>query len=146
MKASFTLRVCLGTCTLLIAAATLATATAQVEKGKSRPMLTEQFMEGSIKPHATGIKKGLEAGPSTDEAWKELAVHAAILNEGSYVLMEDGRCPDSVCANAATKTMRNGSESLIKAIDHKDLEAARKAFGELSKSCKECHEKHKKKH
>ncbi len=146
MKASFTLRACVGTCALLIAAATLATATAQVEKGKSRPMRTEHFMEGSIKPHATGIKKGLEAGPSTDEDWNELAMHAEILNEGSYVLMEDGRCPDSVWADAATKTMRHGSESLIQAIDLKDLAAAKKAFGDLSKSCKECHEKHKKKH
>ena len=108
-------------------------------------MKTEHFMAGLIKPHSTDLKKGLDAGPATDEAWHELAVHAALLNEGSYTLMEDGRCPDTVWADAASKTLRDGSEAVLKAIDAKDIAAAKKAFGEMSKSCKACHDKHKKK-
>lgn len=145
MKQSFVLRACAFACVSLLAWATIGNATAQVKAGKTRLMKTEFLMEGLIKPHCTDLKKGLDAGPTTDEAWHALAVHAALLNESSYTLMDDGRCPDGVWSEAASKTLRNGSEAALKAIDAKDIDAAKKAFGELSKSCKACHEKHKKK-
>lgn len=118
---------------------------AQAKKGKSRLMLTKHLMQGIVKPHCTSLKKGLDAGPSTDEAWEDLALHALLLNEGSYALMADGRCPDGVWADAASKTLRQGSENVVKAIEAKDLAAAKKAFGAMTKSCKACHDKHKKK-
>ena len=116
---------------------------AQVEQGKSRPMTTKHWMKGVMKPHCTNLKEGLEAGPSDEKAWEALAVHAGLLSESSYILMADGRCPDGVWADAATKKLREGSAEALKAIAAKDLEAARVAFKKLASSCKACHTKHK---
>jgi cytochrome c556 len=118
---------------------------AQVKKGKSRPLQTSHLMKGVVKPHCEALKKGLEGGPTTDEAWDGLAVHAALLNEASYCLMEDGRCPDGVWADAASKTLREGSVEVLKAIHNKDVAAAKAGFANMTKSCKGCHEKHKEK-
>jgi hypothetical protein len=79
---------------------------AQVKKGKVRPMKTAQWMKGVMKPQCDALKKGLDAGPATDEAWEALAANAGLLNEASFLLMDDGRCPDGVWAEAATKTLR----------------------------------------
>ncbi len=62
-------------------------------------------MKGVMGPHCGALKKGMDAGPSDDKAWEELALHAALLNEASYVLMEDGRCPDGVWAKAASQKL-----------------------------------------
>jgi cytochrome c556 len=118
-------------------------ATAQVKKGKTRPASTSALMKGLVKPHCDAVKKGVDAAAISDEGWQTLAVDAALLSEASYVLMDDGRCPDKVWADAASKTLREGTAALLKAIDAKDQPAAKKAFGDLTKSCKGCHETHK---
>lgn len=119
--------------------------TAQVKKGKTRPMKTAQWMKGVMKPHCTALKNGLDAAPSKDEAWAELAVHAALINEASYLLMEDGRCPDGVWAEAASKTLREGSADVLKAVEAKDSVAAKTAFDKMTKACSACHDKHREK-
>src|SRR5262245_16371580 len=129
-------------CVLLLA---FGLAQAQIKKGKSRPMKTAQCMKGVMKPNCDALKKGLEAGPATDEAWEALALYAALINETSYLLMEDGRCPDGVWAEAASKTLRQGSADVLTAVDGKDLAAAKTAFGNMTKSCKACHEVHREK-
>ena len=98
---------------------------AQVKQGKSRPAKTSHLMKGIIKPHCNAVKDQLKEGPGNDEAWDELVMHAALLNETRYALMEDGRCPDGVWADAATKALRQGSADLIKAGQAKSLEAIR---------------------
>jgi cytochrome c556 len=128
---------------VLVATATALTAMAQVKKGKSRPMETRQLMKAVMKPQCTLLKQGLDTAPSDDKAWSELATHAALLNEISYLLMDDGRCPDGIWADAASKTLRQGSADALKAIEAKDHAAAKTAFGNLAKSCKACHDKHK---
>ena len=57
--------------------------------------------------------------------------------------MDDGRCPDGVWADATTKALRQGSADLVKALQAKDHDAAKTAFGAMTKSCKACHDKHK---
>lgn len=137
---------------VLVGTAMLATlglgglAHAQVKKGKTRPITTGQLMKGLVKPNCDALKKGFETAPADDKAWAQLAVHAAMMNEGSYVLMDDGRCPDGTWADASTKMMRKGSEDILKAIEAKDLAAAKTAFGAMTKSCKTCHDAHKEKH
>ena len=81
--------------------------------------------------------------PDMQDAWEELAMHAAILNESSYYLMEDGRCPDKVWADAVKTQLAVGSEGVVKAAEAKDVEAAREAFKVLTASCKSCHKAHK---
>ena len=117
---------------------------AQVKKGKTRLTKTAYLMKGVMKPHCTDLKKGLDALPANDEAWEALAINAAVINELSYVLMEDGRCPDATWADAATKTLRPGSADVLKAVEAKDLVAAKKAFGSMTQACKACHDAHRK--
>lgn len=119
--------------------------TAQVKKGKTRPALTKYLMRGVTKVHCGALKKGLDAGPSDDKAWEDLTMHAMLLNELSYILMADGRCPDGVWAKAATKTLRQGSADVLKAVEAKDVDAAKEAFGSMTKACGSCHKAHKKK-
>jgi len=116
---------------------------AQITKGKSRPLQTKHLMRGLTKVHCGALKKGLDAGPSSAEQWEELMVHAALLNELSFILMEDGRCPDGTWANAATKMLRPGSADVIAAIEAKNLGDANKAFASMTKACGTCHKAHK---
>jgi cytochrome c556 len=135
--------------TLCVAAVLVAlggtAALAQVKKGKTRVLTTKQLMAGIVKPHCTSVKEGLDASPADDKAWDVLAMHSALLNEASYTLMDDGRCPDGIWADAASKALRQGSADLVKAAEAKDLAAAKTAFGAMTKACKACHDKHKEK-
>ena len=132
--------------TLLIAlAAAVTLGQAQVKKGKSRPLRTGQLMKGVVKPNCEALKKGLDAAPANDEAWESLGLNAALLNEASFALMDDGRCPDGVWADAASKTLRQGSADLLKAVEMKDYAAAKSSFGNMTKACGACHDKHKEK-
>jgi cytochrome c556 len=56
--------------------------------------------------------------------------------------MDDGRCPDAVWAGAA-KQLREGSASVVAAIEKKDIEAARAAFKTLTAACATCHNAHR---
>lgn len=120
-------------------------ATGQVKQGKTRPLKTKQLMKGLVNAQCVALKKGLDAGPADDEAWEQVGTSAALLNEASYVLMEDGRCPDGTWANAASKTLRQGSGDVLKAVEAKDVSAAQDAFGSMTKACAACHTAHKKK-
>ena len=137
------------TATLLIAGivclATGGVVDAQIKKGKTRAMKTAQWMKCVMKPQCEALKKGLDGGPSNDEQWEALATSAALINEASYLLMDDGRCPDGVWAEAASKTLRNGSADVLKAIEVKDLSAAKTAFSSMTKGCAACHDKHREK-
>lgn len=121
------------------------TSTAQVKKGKTRLMLTKHLMKGLNGLHCGALKKELDAGPSSDKAWESLETHAALLNEASYILMQDGRCPDATWANAASKTLRQGSADVLKAVEARDADAAKEAFGAMTKACGACHKAHRKK-
>lgn len=116
---------------------------AQVTKGKTRAAATKYLMRGVQQPHCAAAGKLLKEGPKDDKQWDTLACHASILNEMSLVLLEDGRCPDQVWAGAV-KALRSGSDSLLKAANHKELEEARAAFKSVTGSCGSCHEAHKK--
>ncbi len=119
-------------------------ATAQVKKGKTRLLLTKQLMGGLVQPNCKGLGDGLKEAPADDKAWSALATKAALLNEASFVLMADGRCPDGAWAGAATK-LREGSEALYKKIEAKDAAGAQAAFKKVTESCGACHKAHKKK-
>jgi hypothetical protein len=118
-------------------------AIAQVKQGKTRLLKTKQFMNGLIKPNCAGLAEGLKAGPSDDKAWEDLATKAALLNEASYTLMDDGRCPDGDWANAA-KALREASAEVVAKIEAKDAAGAQDAFKGVTASCGACHKVHKK--
>ncbi len=117
--------------------------TAKIKQGETRLLKTSQLMSGAVKVHCTAVKKGLEAGPADDDAWADIATHAAILNEISFTLMDDKRCPDATWAEAASKDMRAGSAAVVAAADAKDADAAMAGFKAMTTSCKKCHDAHK---
>ena len=118
-------------------------ASAQVKKGKTRVLTTKQMMAGLVKPNCAGIGEGLKTAPADDKAWEELATKAALLNESSFSLMDDGRCPDGEWAKAAT-ALREGSAAVLAKIEAKDASGAQEAFKTVTGSCAACHKAHKK--
>jgi hypothetical protein len=66
---------------------------AQVKKGKSRSAETKYLMRGIVASHCGSAANLVKTEPANDKAWDALACHASVLNELSYVLMDDGRCP-----------------------------------------------------
>ena len=129
----------------LIACFAITNGVAKIKQGETRLLKTSQLMSGAVKPHCTAVKNGLEAGPADDDAWADIATHAAILNEISFTLMDDKRCPDGTWAEAASKDLREGSAAVVAASDKKDAEAAMAAFKSMTASCKKCHDVHKEK-
>ncbi len=116
-------------------------AEAQKTKGKTRAATTKQLMKGIVGSNCGGLKGALDAA-TTD--WDAVSQHAALLNEAGHLLLDDGRCPDGEWAKAA-KALQSTSESVLKAATDKNLDAAKTAFGELTKtSCAVCHAAHKK--
>ncbi|MBM3998687.1 MAG: hypothetical protein FJ297_03920 [Planctomycetes bacterium] len=118
-------------------------ASAQVKKGKTRAALTKQIMGGIMRPNCAALGEGLKTAPADDKGWAALATNAAVLNEVSYIVMDDGRCPDGDWANAAT-TLRECSAAVLAKIEAKDLEGASAAFKTLTGACAACHKAHKK--
>jgi len=115
----------------------------QVKQGKTRLLKTKQLMKGLVVANCGAIGEGLKAAPADDKAWEDLATKAALLNEASYILMDDGRCPDADWANAAT-SLRDGSAALLVKLEAKDATGAQEAFGAMTQACGACHKAHKK--
>jgi hypothetical protein len=116
---------------------------AQKLKGQSRPAPTKQLMKGILQPNAGSLGAALkDAGPADDKAWESAQTAAVVLNEAGYMLMDDGRCPDAVWAEAA-KTLREGSGAAMAALEKKDLEGSRTAVKTMMGSCMACHKAHK---
>ena len=125
-------------------AALLVQSGAQVKKGKERPLSTKHLMAGMIQSNCGALGKALQGeGPKDDKAWDQAAMQAELLNEAGHVLMADGRCPDGKWADAS-KTLRDCSQVVLKAIEAKKVDDARAAFGAMTKSCGDCHAAHKK--
>lgn len=120
----------------------LSEAEAQKVKGKTRPLTTAQLMAGLVKVHCGAVKDGLAKPPATDDDWKGLATAAALLNESSYTLMDDGRCPDAIWKDASMQ-LRTGSQAVLDALAKQDVAAAQKGFEGVLASCKACHAEHK---
>ena len=119
-------------------------ASAQVKKGKTRSAATKYLMRGIMQPNCAGLGALLKGdGPADDKAWDTAACHASCLNEMSYLLMDDGRCPDAVWAGAAKTTLREGSAETLAACEQKDLEGANAAFKKMTQACAACHTAHK---
>jgi len=130
---------------MVIVVGLIADGIAKVKKGDTRPLNTATWMKNVMKPHCSALKKEIDAGPKTDDDWAALIEHAEIINETSYILMEDKRCPDGTWATAASKTLRNGSDAVITAARAKDAAATESAFKKMTEACIACHKAHKKK-
>jgi hypothetical protein len=118
------------------------TAQAQKTKGKTRVAETFFLMRGINQPNCAALGKILKEGPADNKGWMQVKLHASLLNEMGYLLMDDGRCPDKVWADAA-KTLRECSAKVVEAAGKKDVETARTAFKQLLTACAGCHKAHK---
>lgn len=113
---------------------------AQKTKGKTRAASTKLLMKGLVAANCGAVKKDLDA---VEINWDDVTLHAALLNESGYILMDDGRCPDGEWAKSA-KALQATSAALLDAAEKKDAAAAKAAFGDLTaQSCKVCHAAHK---
>lgn len=114
----------------------------QAVKGKSRPAATKHLMTGIMKAQSGALEKLLNDGPADGAAWDAAAGYAACLNELSYSLMEDGRCPDKVWEGAAQR-LREGSGAALEAALKKNLDGAKAGLAAMKASCGACHKAHK---
>lgn len=113
---------------------------AQKTKGKTREATTKQLMKGLVSVNCGALSADLK---EKDVNWDDVSLKAALLNEASYILMDDGRCPDGDWAKGA-KTVRESSKLVLEAAEKKDLDGAQKAFQTLTKEgCATCHSAHK---
>jgi hypothetical protein len=135
---------CLGVVLLLALGAVLLCqeVEAQKTKGKTRLAETKYLMRGINLPNCAALGKLLKEAPADDKTWEQVSLHAALLNEASYLLMDDGRCPDKEWATAA-KTLRECSGNVLTAAKEKDLATAQTAFKKLTSACASCHAAHK---
>ena len=118
--------------------------TAQINKGQTRAAATKYLMRAVNQPMCAGLDASLKgSGPADEKAWDTAMCQASVLNEMGYLLMEDGRCPDAVWANAA-KELKEGSASVLAALEKKDLDGARTSFKTVTGACGACHKAHKK--
>ncbi len=119
------------------------TLVAQKTKGKTRLAATKQLMGGLVQPNCAalvGTFKG--AGPADEKAWQTAMQQAALLNEAGYLLMDDGRCPDAVWADA-TKSLREASAAMLVALENKDAASANESLKTVTGACSSCHKAHK---
>ena len=114
------------------------------KKGKSRPLTTAQLMSGLVKPQLISIKGHVddEKTPEGEDGWKSLTTSIALLNEASYTMMEDDRCPDKTWADAC-QILRKATESGLKSAAKKDAAGVRESIAGITSSCKTCHTEHK---
>lgn len=113
---------------------------AQKIKGKTRAASTKHLMVGLVASNCGHLKKDLEA---SDIDWEHITMHASLLNEAGYLLMDDGRCPDSEWAKAA-KALQTHSAAIVAASTKDDVAGAKAAFAELTaQSCAICHAAHR---
>ncbi|HMF16927.1 MAG TPA: hypothetical protein VKE98_06935 [Gemmataceae bacterium] len=118
-------------------------ASGQKTKGKTRPAPTVILMQGIMFPNCSALEGFLKgAGPKTPRDWGKVELHATVLNEMSYIVMDDGRCPDKVWKGAA-ETLRACSKKVMEAAEAKDTKAAQAAFKKLTAACATCHAAHK---
>ena len=118
-------------------------ASGQKTKGKTRLAPTISLMQGIMNPNCTALEALLKGeGPKDLRSWGKVQLHAAVLNEMSYVVMEDGRCPDKVWKGAA-ETLRKCSAKVLEAGEAKDAKAAQAAFKNLTNACNTCHKAHR---
>ena len=118
-------------------------ASGQKTKGKTRPAPTVILMQGIMFPNCSALGGFLKGeGPKTPRDWGKVELHATILNEMSYIVMDDGRCPDKVWKGAA-ETLRKCSGKVLEAVQAKDAKAAQAAFKNLTGACATCHAAHK---
>jgi len=117
---------------------------AQVTKGKTRPLTTKQLMSGLVRPNCATLGDTFKAtGPADEKGWEAAAANAALLNEAGHILMADGRCPDGTWAGAC-KILQDCSQVALTKIEAKDAAGTKEAFTALTKSCSSCHAVHKK--
>ena len=113
---------------------------AQKVKGKTRDITTKQLMKGLVQVNCADLGKALNAA---EVNWDDVALKAAVLNELSFNLMDDGRCPDGEWAKGA-KAIRENSKGVIEAAAKKDADLAKNAFKSLTaEGCGTCHKAHK---
>ncbi|MFO0817985.1 MAG: hypothetical protein U1A77_08590 [Pirellulales bacterium] len=127
---------------VVVASAVAVVAMAQNDKKKSRLASTKQIMSGLVHPSHEAIEKMAKEMPVDAKAWDALATSAALLNEASYLLMEDGRCLDGDWEKAS-QNLRTGSAAVLAKIQDKDRAGVDRELKAMTQACVACHAAHR---
>lgn len=117
-------------------------AAAPLRPGKSRLASTRQIMTGFVHPNQLAIEKVAQKPLYDAKSWEMLGANAAMLNEASYILMEDGRCPDADWEKACQK-LRTGSAALLAKIEARDAAGVATEYKAMAEACVACHAAHR---
>jgi len=139
MMRTFLIGGSLAAAMLALAVLVAGSAQGKISEGETRPLKTKTLMGKVVGPNCSGIAEGLKAEKID---WAALHGNAELLNECSYIIMDDKRCPDETWAGAS-KTLRECSDVLLKKLEAEDAEGAKTAFKALTESCGACHKAHK---
>ena len=113
------------------------------KKDEPRVAQVKDLMAGINKPHMQRLQRAVQAGgPRNEEEWNALAISAALINENGFVLMQDGRCPDSTWATACAN-LRAATTELAEAVAEKSFDGVKAALPKIGVSCKSCHDVHR---
>jgi len=114
------------------------------KKGTTRPLTTAQMMSGLVKPQLVALKELVAEDHKVEgeEDWQAVKTSISLLNESSYMMMADDRCPDKIWADACD-ILRKSTETALQKADQKDAAGVRESIPDFIASCKACHTEHK---
>ena len=130
-----------GVLVMLVAACAKAVA-ARPHKGKSRLATTQQLMDGMVHPNYLAIERATKESRVDPVAWRALANNAALLNEASYLIVDDDRSLGADWDKAA-RQLRTGSAELLVKIAARDKTEMESVLKVTAKACNDCHTAHR---
>ena len=112
--------------------------------GEPRVAKIQHIMAGIQQPGMQRLQRGIRgSGPADDEGWGLIGLHSALMNEVSFMLMQNDRSKDAVWAKAAAD-LRAASAAVNAAAGKKDLATVREGVQAMGGACKSCHDVHRK--
>lgn len=110
----------------------------QENPAKIRSATIEQVMVGMVHPNYLAIEKAAKEGRVDAQTWKTLATNAALLNEASFLLVDDGRSLGDSWEKAAAE-MRGGSATMLAKVGARDKAGIASELKNIAKGCVNCH-------
>jgi cytochrome c556 len=115
---------------------------AQPQPASQRLASIKHLMQGLVLPHFTTLEEAVKTPPEKVTDWQRLESSAVLLNEASFMLLDEERAPDAVWEKAVLK-LRVGSVQAFEAVQRKDVDGLPVALKAVSTACIDCHAAHR---
>ena len=123
-------------------ATTTAAVSAPMHKSRSRLATTRQLMEGMLHANYLAIENAATAVRTDVQSWNALAINPALLNEASYLIVEDDRSLGTSWDDAAEQ-LRAGSADMLAKIAAREKTGIESSLKVIAKACTDCHAAHR---